>query len=78
MKPTAKRSCSACGGATKEGFLLDRKRELRAGVQEWFEGAPKRSWLGGVSTRGRGRGLVVATRCTQCGRLDLWVPEIAG
>jgi hypothetical protein len=78
MRATAKRSCSTCGGSTKEGFLLDRKRELQAGAQEWIEGAPETGWLGGVRTRGRAHGAVVATRCTQCGRLDLWAPELAG
>jgi hypothetical protein len=29
-----------------------------------------------VRTRGRARGAVVAARCTQCGRLELWVSEV--
>jgi len=76
MRATARRRCSAYGGATKEGFLLDRRRELQAGSQEWIEGPPERAWLGGVRTRGRAHAAVVATRCTQCGRLDLWAPEL--
>jgi hypothetical protein len=78
MRATARRSCSACGGATKEGFLLDRRRELHAVAQAWIEGPAERGWLGGVRTRGRAHAAVVATRCTQCGRLELWAPVLAG
>lgn len=76
MRATAKRACAVCGGATKEGFLLDRKRELQADALQWIEGAPEKGWLGAVRTRGRAHGAVVAARCTQCGRLELRVPEV--
>jgi len=75
MRSITQRSCVACGGAVEEGFLLDRRRGLQAGAQEWFEGEPVRSWLGEIRVRGRRRAKVVATRCRKCGHLALWAPE---
>ncbi|MCB1008425.1 MAG: hypothetical protein KDB94_05960 [Acidobacteria bacterium] len=71
----SERTCSRCGATTVEGYLLDRQRASQSGEQHWVEDEPRRTWYGGMKTRGRRHGAVVARRCPKCGHLDLWVPK---
>ena len=71
------RQCSKCGGAQKEGFLLDRAHNS-ARVGHWAEGAPEFWFLGLLKMRGRRKLPVEAWRCTKCGLLESYARSTPG
>lgn len=60
--------CLLCKSQTEDGFLLDRGESNRRSQQEWWAGAPNRSfWLGIKKPETVFQ--VRARRCVQCGFL---------
>ena len=67
--------CSSCGKALEEGFLQDHGHAASY-TTAWIGGRPEKSLLGGVKLRGRPRLRVLALRCTSCGLLHLFAPDV--
>ncbi len=67
--------CTKCGGRVEEGFMLD---AMHGGykAEEWVEGAPERSFWTGVKVSDRSRYKLRAFRCTKCGHLELYAPDV--
>ncbi|SDO75066.1 hypothetical protein SAMN05660199_02514 [Klenkia soli] len=60
--------CPACGGTDFERGSID---DVSRGDVRWMAGEPRRSWRDRAVPRGRSTG-VVALRCVQCSRLELY------
>ena len=67
-------TCSQCAVVMEQGFTVDRSHHSFGQPTKWVSGAPERSMLFGVKTGGRKRLTLVAYRCPQCGRVDLFAP----
>lgn len=65
--------CPKCSGTMAEGFLLDEGHGWRK-VASWVEGAPRHSWLTGITLRGRRRVELESWRCNRCGFLEQYAP----
>jgi hypothetical protein len=61
--------CGKCGGAMKEGFLLDASRNSFA-VTHWAEGPPEYWFLKVLKLKGKQRHPVQSFRCSRCGFLE--------
>ena len=68
--------CGKCGGAMKEGFLLDASRNT-FGVTHWAEGAPEYWILKILRLKGRRRLPVRSYRCAKCGYLESYADASA-
>lgn len=66
--------CGKCGGAMREGFLLDRAHNA-VRVGQWAEGAPEYWFLRVLRMRGRRRLPIRSFRCTKCGFLESYALE---
>jgi hypothetical protein len=66
--------CPFCGGTLESGFLIDQGEGRR--VVEWVQGEPEASFWTGVKIAGKARGPVETRRCTDCGYLMLFVPQV--
>jgi hypothetical protein len=53
----------------EEGFIPDMSYGAIL-VGSWLEGAPEKSWTGGVKMKGKRRLSITAYRCTSCGYLE--------
>jgi len=69
--------CVRCGGATEEGFVLDRAHYSMPTTPQWVEGEPQRSFWTGLETDGRRQFKVETYRCEKCGRLESFALESA-
>lgn len=66
--------CADCQRPMEGGFLLDTTH----GGQEagtWIQGAPEKSFWGGIKTKGRRKLTVYAWRCPGCSVVRLYAPE---
>ena len=70
------RKCPDCGGAMKEGFLLDQGHG-EAYATSWIEGPAERSFWWGVKIRGRTKYAVQSFRCDRCGLLKSFAQKPA-
>lgn len=66
--------CGKCGGAMKEGFLVDISQRISR-ISHWAEGAPEFWFLDILRMRGRRRLAVRSFRCSKCGFLESYAPE---
>ncbi len=58
------------------GFLLNgHPGSGRVGAGQWVEGAPEKSFWGGLKLKGRRRLTVYAWRCPGCTQVRLFAPE---
>ena len=65
------RSCTKCGAAMSEGFMLDRTYGINT-QQAWIEGTPEASFWSGLKTSNRAVYNVRAIRCDGCGFLEFY------
>lgn len=68
------KTCPKCSGAMERGFLLDRSYSTMIPL-EWFEGAPRKSFWLGTTTKGLRHSTVETWRCKTCGFLESYAPE---
>ena len=61
--------CGKCGGAMKEGFLLDSGQHSE-GVGHWAEGVPEFWVLKILRMKGRKKYQIRSFRCARCGFLE--------
>ena len=66
-----KRWCPHCNGQLYPGFLEDQGQTT--GSLRWIPGPLQKGLFGGTKLFGKKRTDVHAYRCTQCGRLELFV-----
>jgi hypothetical protein len=66
--------CPDCERAMEGGFLLD---NLHGGQEatQWVEGAPVKSFWGGLKMKGSRKLTVYAWRCPGCMQVRLYAPE---
>lgn len=69
--------CPECGGAMRDGLLLDQAPGAYARPQ-WVEGPPEKSIWTGLKIKGRERWYVATYRCVECGFLKSYAREAAG
>jgi predicted Zn-ribbon and HTH transcriptional regulator len=62
--------CPKCKGEMKSGFLMEMAHHNVLRPVEWMEGAPVKSFWGGLKTKGRDRFPVLTHRCRECGFLE--------
>lgn len=67
------KSCPKCGGRMDPGFIAD-ATEHYTKVTNWIEGAPEKSFWGGVKARGRKKLAVETWRCGRCAYLENYAP----
>ncbi len=62
--------CGDCGGAMREGFIVDQGYGMET-VSTWQEGEPKKRWwaFGGIVQAGAARMAITTLRCERCGVL---------
>ncbi len=70
--------CPLCQGPMEPGYTLD--RDVSGGgvhESEWAAGTPNKRhpWIGGVTTKGVRRYVIVTFRCEQCGYLASFASE---
>jgi hypothetical protein len=70
MDATQPKTCSKCQGVMERGFTLD-EGYGRRGPSHWVQGAPKRSFLFGVTFNSPP--IPIGTfRCNSCGYLETY------
>lgn len=62
--------CSKCGADMEEGFLLEKGDGGLLSSESWVEGNPEKSWLSGLSLKGKKIYDVKTLRCSACGYLE--------
>ena len=67
------KSCPKCGGRMEQGFVAD-ATEHYTKVTQWVEGAPQKSFWGGVKSRGKRKVPIESWRCGRCGYLENYAP----
>ena len=67
--------CPKCKGEMELGFLMDMAHHNVLRPAEWMEGAPERSFWGGLKTKGRDRFPVRFHRCRECGYLESYATK---
>ncbi len=70
-------NCSSCGASLEPGLIQD-KTDHGVGRARWIEGAPEKSFLGGLKLRGKNKYDIRAFRCSSCGHLELYADETVG
>jgi hypothetical protein len=66
--------CPKCDGEMSQGFVLDSTYGARL-VDQWFEGAPRKSFWYGTKLPD-GKSIPIGTfRCTSCGFLESYARE---
>ena len=68
--------CPKCEGSMTEGFVLNHKDGSRA-VSTWIPGPPEKSFWTGLRLSGRPAHQIQTSRCTRCGFLESYAPELA-
>lgn len=66
--------CGKCGGAMKEGFLVDSSHQA-VRVGHWAEGAPEYWFLRVLRMKGRRKLPIRSFRCLRCGFLESYATE---
>jgi len=75
--PVPPTMCAKCGGRMEFGIVADSRGMSAEKVLEWIRGLPKRSWIdSGFRAAPRDRIQVASLRCTRCGSLDLYAPDV--
>jgi predicted nucleic-acid-binding Zn-ribbon protein len=67
-------SCPKCAGTMERGFIVDRGYGSFA-VAEWVEGEPVKSFISGLSLRGKKKLKVLTRRCRRCGFLESYAAD---
>lgn len=67
--------CPDCRTAMEGGFVLD-ITDSGKGQAAWVEGEPERSMWTGLKLKGRRKIPIYAWRCSRCGLLRLFAPEL--
>ena len=57
----------------EQGFIAD-ATEHYTKVSHWIDGAPVKSFWGGVKTRGHKKLAIETWRCARCGYLENYAP----
>jgi len=67
--------CPKCQHAMEPGFVLDNTYGARL-QSNWIDGAPERSFWTGLKLKGHQQLPVTTHRCTHCGYLESYAPEV--
>jgi hypothetical protein len=62
--------CSKCGSDMEEGLLLEKGDGGVLSGETWVQGLPEKSWLSGLSLKGKLVYDVTTFRCIACGYLE--------
>jgi hypothetical protein len=69
----SKTTCAKCGGRMEQGFVPDAGQHA-SNVSVWVEGAPLKSFWGGVKVKREAQRRIETWRCGRCHYLESYAP----